>query len=84
MRQFANMDLPTRQRGAALLILLAILSVAVIYAVVAGLNRSAGDLARARDQKTYAALARRQVHVCEMAHDVNAPASAVSRQHRVR
>ena len=57
MRGIARMHLPARQRGAALLILLAILSIAVIYALVAGLNRSAGDLARARDQKTYAALA---------------------------
>lgn len=51
------MDLPARQRGAALLILLAMVSVAVIYTVVAGMNRSAGDMARAREQKTYAALA---------------------------
>ncbi len=51
------MDLGTRQRGAALLILLAIVSLAGIYALVTGLNKSAGDVARARDQKTYAALA---------------------------
>lgn len=51
------MHLPGRQRGAALLILLAMVSVAVIYTVVAGMNRSAGDLARAREQKTFAALA---------------------------
>jgi len=51
------MNLPGRQRGAALLILLAMVSVAVIYTVVAGMNRSAGDMARAREQKTYAALA---------------------------
>jgi len=57
MRLLATTDLPARQRGAALLILLAILSTAIIYAIVAGLNHSAGDLARARDLKTYAALA---------------------------
>lgn len=57
MRNFANVNLSGRQRGAALLILLAMVSVAVIYTVVAGMNRSAGDMARAREQKTYAALA---------------------------
>ena len=46
-----------RQRGIALLILLAIISMAIIFALVAGLNKNAGELARARDQKTYAALA---------------------------
>lgn len=51
------MHLPARQRGAALLILLALVSIALTYAVVAGLNRNAGDIARAREQKTYAALA---------------------------
>lgn len=49
--------MPARERGAALLILLAMIIPVLIYAVVAGLNRSAGDLARAREQKTYAALA---------------------------
>ncbi len=57
MRNGARTHLSDRQRGAALLILLIILSTAIIYAVLAGLNRSAGDLARARDLKTYAALA---------------------------
>lgn len=51
------MNLPASQRGAALLILLAVVSTAIIYAVVAGLNHSAGELARARNLKTYAALA---------------------------
>ena len=51
------MTLLARQRGIALLILLAIVGMAVIFALVAGLNKSANDLARARDQKTYAALA---------------------------
>ncbi|MFH1044079.1 MAG: hypothetical protein V1796_03280 [Pseudomonadota bacterium] len=57
MRDIARMPLPARQRGAALLILLAIVSTAIIYAVVAGLNRSAADLAQARAQKTTTALA---------------------------
>ena len=57
VRNTAAMDLPARQRGIALLILLAIVGMAVIFALVAGLNKSANDLARARDQKTYAALA---------------------------
>ena len=57
MRNTAAMDLPARQRGIALLILLAIVGMAVIFALVAGLNKSANDLARARDLKTYAALA---------------------------
>ncbi len=57
MRSSAWIHLPARQRGAALLILLALIIPVLIYAVVAGLHRSAGDLARARDQKTYAALA---------------------------
>lgn len=57
MRGLARTHLPARQRGAALLILLALVSMAVMFALVTGLNRSAGDLARARDQKTYAALA---------------------------
>lgn len=53
----ASRHLPARQRGAALLILLALVTVVITYTIVAGLNRSAGDLTRARDQKTYAALA---------------------------
>lgn len=57
MRHRASTELPARQRGAALLILFVIISMGVIFALVAGLNRGAGDLARARDQKTYAALA---------------------------
>lgn len=57
MRNTASQDLPARQCGIALLILLAIISMAIIFALVAGLNKNAGELARARDQKTYAALA---------------------------
>ena len=57
MRHFALKDLPAHQRVIALLIRLAIVGMAVIFTLVAGLNRSAGDLARARDQITYAALA---------------------------
>lgn len=57
MRDSARISLPARERGAALLILLALIIPVLIYAVVAGLNRSAGELAQAREQKTYAALA---------------------------
>jgi hypothetical protein len=57
MRRLPRVHLPAHQRGLALLILLAIVSMGFVYALVAGLNRSAGDLARARDLKTYAALA---------------------------
>lgn len=46
-----------RQRGAAALILLALISVVITYAVVDGLNRSAARMAQARAQKTAAALA---------------------------
>ena len=49
--------LPAGQRGAALLILLALIIPVLLYALVAGLQRSGGELARARDQKTYEALA---------------------------
>jgi hypothetical protein len=51
------MRTPTSQRGAALLILLALIIPVLLYAVVAGLSRNSGEIARARDQKTYAALA---------------------------
>jgi len=57
MRGSARIHLPAREHGAALLILLALIIPILIYAVVAGLQRSAGDLARAQDAKTYAALA---------------------------
>lgn len=57
MRNTASADLPARQRGIALLILLAIIGMAIIFALVAGMNKSVNDLARARDLKTYAALA---------------------------
>jgi hypothetical protein len=49
--------LPARQRGIALLGLLALLGAAVIFAYVAGLNRSASSMAQARAQKTAIALA---------------------------
>ena len=48
---------PARQSGAALLIMLALISVVIVYAVVSGLNRSAASLAQARAQKTATALA---------------------------
>jgi hypothetical protein len=57
VRNTASKDLPARQRGIALLILLAVISMAIIFALVAGMSKNAGELARARDQKTYAALA---------------------------
>jgi Tfp pilus assembly protein PilX len=57
MRDIASMNLPARQRGAALLILLGLFSVILIYAVVVGLNRSAVDMAQERAQKTSTALA---------------------------
>jgi hypothetical protein len=57
MRSLARMQLPARQRGAFLLLLLALVSSVVIYVVVSGLNLSAGALARAQDQKTSTALA---------------------------
>jgi hypothetical protein len=56
-RRVTPMDLPVRQRGVALLLLLAIVGMATLFALVAGLSKSAGDLARARERKTYAALA---------------------------
>jgi uncharacterized protein YjlB len=57
MRGLVRTHLPARQRGAALLILVAIIGMGVLFALVAGLNKSARDLAQARDEKTYAALA---------------------------
>ncbi len=57
MRGIARVRLPARQHGAALLILLALVSVALTYAVVAGLNRSAAGMAQERAQKTTTALA---------------------------
>lgn len=49
--------LPARQRGAALLILLALVTMAVMFALVTGLNRSAAGMAQARAQRTSTALA---------------------------
>ena len=57
MRVPAPAPLPPCARGGALLILLVLISVVLGYAVIAGLNRSADALARAREQKSYAALA---------------------------
>ena len=57
MRGIVRARLPACQRGAALLILLALVSVVLTYAVVAGLNRSAAGMAQERAQKTAAALA---------------------------
>lgn len=57
MRPPATLDIHARQRGAALLILFAIISLGAIFALVAGLNRSAAALAAERAQKTTAALA---------------------------
>jgi len=57
MRGIGGGTLPARQRGAALLALLALVGVAVIFAYVTGLNRSAADMARARAQRTSIALA---------------------------
>ena len=57
MGNTAPTDLHPRQRGIALLLLLAIVGMATLFTLVTGLNRSAGDLARARERKTHAALA---------------------------
>ncbi len=57
MRGIASMHLPARQRGIALLGLLALVSVMVIFAYVSGLNRSAAGMAQARAQQTSTALA---------------------------
>jgi hypothetical protein len=57
MRGLATMQLPARQRGADLMILVALVSVIFIYAVVARLNRSAAEFAQGRAQKTAIALA---------------------------
>ncbi|MBE0627200.1 MAG: hypothetical protein IH606_20570 [Burkholderiales bacterium] len=48
--------MPARQRGIALLGLLALISVMVIFAYVSGLNRSASGMASAREQQTAIAL----------------------------
>ena len=53
----ASRHLPARQRGAALLGLLALVSVAIIFAYVTGLNRSAASMAQERAQRTSTALA---------------------------
>jgi len=58
MDVFARKHTPARQRGIALLGLLALISVMVIFAYVSGLNRSASSMVRAREQQTAIALAR--------------------------
>jgi hypothetical protein len=58
MRGIGGGTLPARQHGAALLALLALVGVAVIFAYVTGLNRSAADMAQARAQRTSIALAK--------------------------
>lgn len=57
MRGLARRSLPPCQRGAALLVLLAMVSMGVIFAFVTGLNRSSVDMAQARAQRTSVALA---------------------------
>jgi len=57
MRALARMHLPARQRGVALLALLALVSVVVIFAYVTGLNRSASSMAQERTLRTATALA---------------------------
>jgi hypothetical protein len=51
------MHMPAHQRGITLLVLIALVSVTIIFAYVSGLNRSASELARARELKTTIALA---------------------------
>ncbi len=76
MRHFAPVEVSARQRGFSLLILVAILAMGTIFALVAGLNKSAGALARARDQKTYAALAQaREALIADAVADNNRPGS---------
>jgi hypothetical protein len=58
MRGIGGGTLPARQHGAALLALLALVGVAVIFAYVTGLNRSAAEMAQTRAQRTSIALAR--------------------------
>ena len=57
MRLPARVNPPAPQRGAALLILRSIFTMAVMFALVTGLNRSTASLARERDLKTNKALA---------------------------
>jgi hypothetical protein len=76
MRGLASMHLRARQRGAALLILLALVSVVVVYVVVAGLNRSAANLALAQNQKTSTVLAQaKEALIGYAATDNNRPGS---------
>jgi hypothetical protein len=58
MRALARMHLPARQRGITLLVLIALVSVTIIFAYISGLNRSASSMSWAREQKTATALAR--------------------------
>jgi len=65
-----------RERGFSLLILVAILAMGTIFALVAGLNKSAGALALARNQKSYAALAQaRAALIADAVADNNRPGS---------
>jgi type II secretory pathway pseudopilin PulG len=57
VRRVAGSRPQARQRGAALLALLAMVSVMLIFAYVAGLNRSSVDMAQARARQTSTALA---------------------------
>ena len=57
MHCLSSRHLPARQRGLALLGLLALVSLMVIFAYVSGLNRSAADMAQTRAMKTSTALA---------------------------
>ena len=57
MRGSARRQLPARQRGIALLALMALFSVVVLFAFISGLNRSASSLAQTRALATPTALA---------------------------
>jgi len=57
MRGSARRQLPARQRGIALLALMALFSVVVLFAFISGLNRSAASLAQTRALATTNALA---------------------------
>lgn len=56
MRGLARMHLPERQRGAALLILLALFAVAAAYMLVTSLNKSSVALSLARSDKNRAVM----------------------------
>lgn len=56
MRRLPRITLPARQRGAALLILLALFATAAIYMLVSSLNKSSVTLSLARAEKNRAVL----------------------------